>query len=103
MKKIPVQAFVDLMHLPKRIALRKIYADFGVTVKDDRKRCNKAWEMLSNALSERNKGCDFTLSEVERTGQPGIETSPGPNNGIEEGETECGVRPGTENERPIGH
>ncbi len=53
MKKIPIKAFVDLMQLPKRVALRKLYADFNVTQKADRKRCNKAWEMLSNALSER--------------------------------------------------
>ena len=54
MKKIPIKAFTDLIHLPKRVALRKLYADFDVRLKADRKRCNKAWELLSNAIDAGN-------------------------------------------------
>ena len=86
MKKIPVKAFVDLMHLPKRVALRKLYADFNVTQKADRKRCNKAWEMLNNALSERN-------SKTERGGESGVMADSGPS-----GDAKTSVQSGTTSE-----
>lgn len=51
MKKIPIKAYIDLRMLPKRVALRKLYADYNVTQKSDRKRCNKAWELLEGYLN----------------------------------------------------
>ena len=61
MKKIPIQEFAKLMNLPKRVALRKLYADFDVRLKADRKRCNKAWELLSNAFIERNSKSEYRV------------------------------------------